>query len=213
MSYNTPKNIPPEDIYFGVRVSDRDITIPIKASRLPAIHYISTDFVIPFGQYTMLDVPKIYDEEIGFGVGVGAPIVSQANATKDTAMDFGIGIGIDSIGDHVCFVGANMNIDLIVEPIMTQGHLAAVNIAHDLMSDAFFASSSTAPEIKMGIGVGLDTDATAEDAVDVVIFGVGIGMEAESQKSRKRVLSHLEDATPADLSDMTLQELYWIDDQ
>ena len=213
MSYAMPKNVCPDDVIFGVQLADRDIYIPLKTSKLPVVRYTDVEMMIPVGQKVETDKPLYYDGDIKFGFGLRGPSVVEVNASKGCSVEIEVGFGMEATGRQACLAEADIAIELQKDITGTHGHLAQVEIAHDAISTAFISSTNWDAEVELGVGVGYEIKAIASDSPDDIWIDIGVGMNAEANMYRKRVLSDLEDATLADLSDMTLQELYWIEPQ
>ena len=214
MSNVTPKNVCYGDVFFGVRMFDREITIPIRAYNLPSIKFASADFVIPVGYHIgSFRLTESTDGVVSFGVSLDGPHILELSKEHDVVAKFKIGTGIDSIGHHEYSIAADFATDIAADTTFTQGHLGSAEIPHDIISTAFFNRMSFAPEMQIEHGIGFDVHAMAEDATGEIMHNIEVGMFTEAEKSRKRKFSDLEDTTLADLNSTTLQELYWIDTQ
>lgn len=212
MSYNTPKNNR-EDVILGACIAGRDITIPLTARYLPVLRFASADIVIAIEQDAIGMKPIYCDGSVEIGVGVNGPIVPELNTAKSGAVDMNIGVNVEPKFSHSCVVDVDMAIGSNINAVGTHGHIGGAEIAHDIIPDASFSKMIWGEEMLIGIGTGFEIKAVSQESPDDLLFGTGIGIDVEATTYRGRNLNDLGEATLSDISDMTLQELYWIESQ
>lgn len=203
MSKTTPKKIHPDDVILGVCLADRDIIIPYTARYLPIVRYASASLVIPMG----LQLKSTEEAEVEFAIGVYAPLVPSLNIGKMLNADIGIGITMETSGSHSCVADADIPLNISADAIATHGHIVNAEFAHEL-SPNIVPSKGWVSGVEIGIGVSAGVRVATSESPTDTDFDINVGVDAEISKYRARMLADLEEATLADISTMTLQELY-----